>query len=128
MNLHIIDIGIILAFLAISVIAGQSWTMVFLWLCLVGFFAFSWPSPFWALPTQTLPPDAAAVSIGFINMCANIAGAIGSPVVGWMKDHEFSDAACLQFLAGCYILGGIIIAMLRIRAHKNGKVELGSKG
>lgn len=113
-------------FLAISVIAGQSWNLVFFWLCLVGFFAFSWPSPFWALPTQTLPPAAAAVAIGFINMCANIAGLIGSPIVGTMEKHGFSQAARLQFLAGCYVVGGIIIAMLRIRTSAKEKFDIGS--
>jgi ACS family tartrate transporter-like MFS transporter len=100
--------------LAMSVVPGQSWGLVFFWLCLMGFFAWSWPPPFWALPSQTLSAAAVAVSIGFINMCANIAGLFGNEIVGAMKSGGYSDRACLFFLAGCYIGGGVIIAQLRV--------------
>jgi hypothetical protein len=56
----------------------------------------------------------AAVSIGFINMCANLAGLIGNPIVGEMKKAGLDDRACLLFLAGCYVAGGMVIALLRI--------------
>jgi ACS family tartrate transporter-like MFS transporter len=97
-----------------SVVPGQPWPLVLTWLCLTGFFAFSWPSPFWVLPTLTLSASTSAVAIGFINMCANLAGALGSPVVGWMKDGGFDDRACLMFLAGCYLVGALLIASLRL--------------
>src|SRR6202011_5442226 len=92
-------------FLAASVMPNQSWAWVFAWLCLTGFFAYFWPPPFWVLPTLTL--SASAVAIGLINICANLAGLIGSPVVGWMKVHGYSDRTCLLWLAGCYVLGGL---------------------
>lgn len=101
-------------FLAASVLPGQPWGAVFFWLCLTQFFAFAWPSPFWVLPTLTLSSSAAAVSIGFINICANVAGLLGSPVVGEMKHAGFSERACLLFLAGCYVVGGAIVALLRV--------------
>jgi MFS transporter, ACS family, tartrate transporter len=101
-------------FLSLSVIPGQPWALVLLWLCLTGFFAFFWPSPFWVLPTLTLTASAAAVAIGVINMCANLAGFIGSPIVGEMKHAGMSDAACLLFLAVSYGIGGVFVAMLRV--------------
>jgi MFS transporter, ACS family, tartrate transporter len=103
-------------FLACSALPGQSWTAVFAWLCAAGFFAYFWPSPFWVLPTLTLSASAAAVSIGFINICANLAGLLGSPIVGKMKSSGFDDRACLVFFAACYAAGGIIVAMLRVPA------------
>jgi ACS family tartrate transporter-like MFS transporter len=60
-------------FLAGSTIPGQSSAAVIVWLCLTGFAATS-GSPVLTLPTLTLAESAAAVSIGFINVCANIAG------------------------------------------------------
>jgi hypothetical protein len=102
------------ACLTASVVPGQPWWAVFTWLCLTGFFAFSWCSPFWVLPTLTLSSSAAAVSIGFINMCANLAGLLGSPVVGGMKRAGYGDAACLLFLAFCYVGGGAVVAVLRV--------------
>ena len=101
-------------FLAGSTIPGQPFGLVMGWLCLTGLTAYFWPSPFWALPTLTLTASAAAVSIGFINMCANFAGYLGNHHIGWLKAHGFGDRACLLFLAGCYLLGGVVIAFMRL--------------
>lgn len=101
-------------FLAASALPGQPWGAVFLCLCLTEFFTFAWPPPFWVLPTLTLSSSAAAVSIGIINICANFAGLLGSPIVGEMKHAGYSERACLFFLAGCYVAGGLVIASLRV--------------
>lgn len=100
--------------LAGSAIPGQPFWLVMLWLCLTGFAAYFWPSPFWALPTMTLTASAAAVSIGFINMCANLAGYVGNHFTGWIKSHGAGDSACLLFLAACYLVGGIIVASIQL--------------
>jgi ACS family tartrate transporter-like MFS transporter len=102
-------------FLALSGVPGQPWGMVFAWLCLAGFFAHYWFTPFWVLPTLSLTSSVAAVSIGFINMSANLAGLVGSPVVGSMKTAGFGDRDCLLFLAVSYALGGVIIAIINIQ-------------
>jgi ACS family tartrate transporter-like MFS transporter len=101
-------------FLALSLLPGQSFAGVMMWLCLMGFCGTFWPSPFWVLPTLTLSASAAAVAIGIINICANLAGLIGPWLVGELRAHEFTDAACLIILACCYAGGGIFIAMLRV--------------
>ncbi len=84
-------------------------------LCLTGLVAHSWPSPFWALPTLTLTASAAAASIGLINIFANFAGYLGNHVFGWMKHHGFTDSTCMSFLAACYLLGGGIISLVRVK-------------
>src|SRR5581483_11791206 len=71
--------------LLLATLPGQSWGQVFAWFCLMGFFAVWWPTPFWVLPTQALSASAAAVSIGFINICANVAGILGNELVGWLR-------------------------------------------
>jgi ACS family tartrate transporter-like MFS transporter len=101
-------------FLAASLIPGQSWGGVFFWLSLTGFFASFWPPPFWVLPTQTLSASAAAVAIGFINICANVSGIIGPPTVGWMKDAHMDVRSCLLFSVAGYAAGAVLIAMLRV--------------
>jgi ACS family tartrate transporter-like MFS transporter len=103
--------------LAISLLPGQPWGWIFAWLCLTGFFAYFWPPPFWVLPTQVLSASAAAVAIGFINICANVAGIIGPPVVGWMKDASFGVRSCLLFSVACYAAGAVILAWLRVPAE-----------
>jgi ACS family tartrate transporter-like MFS transporter len=101
-------------FLVLSVVPGQSWALVFAWLCLAGFFAMFWFSPFWVLPTMTLTSSAAAVAIGTINMCGNVAGAIGSPVVGMIKDAGGGDQAAMIFVAICFAFGALFVALVRI--------------
>lgn len=101
--------------LAGSAIPGQSFPLVMSWLLLTGLCAYFWPSPFWALPTLTLTSSAAAVSIGLINMCANLAGYFGNHFTGWLRGHGASDSACLLFLACCYLLGGVLISFVRVR-------------
>jgi ACS family tartrate transporter-like MFS transporter len=101
-------------FLAGSTIPGQPVGLIMAWLCLTGFAAYFWPSPFWALPTLTLTASAAAVAIGFINMMANLAGYFGNKHVGWLKAHGYSDQVCLLFLAACYLVGAALVALVRI--------------
>ena len=100
-------------FLAGSVIPGQSLPLIMTWLCATGLSAYFWPAPFWALPTITLTSSAAAVAIGFINMCANLAGYLGNHVTGWLRGHHAGETTCLLFLSGCYLLGGIFVSLVR---------------
>ena len=103
--------------LAGSAISGQPFAVVMMWLCLTGFAAYFWPSPFWALPTLTLTASAAAVSIGFINMCANLAGWLGNYQMGWLRSHGYSERECLLFLASCYLLGAFFTSFVRIQPN-----------
>ncbi|HXJ58743.1 MAG TPA: MFS transporter [Verrucomicrobiae bacterium] len=101
-------------FLALSTIPGQSFGLVLFWLCLTAFSGYFWPTPFWALPTLTLTAASAAVSIGFINMWANLAGFLGNYEMGWLRKSGFSERACLLALAGCYVVGGLLVAGIRV--------------
>ncbi len=101
--------------LAGSAMPGQSFPVVMTWLCLTGLAAYFWPSPFWALPTLTLTASAAAVSIGLINMCANLAGYLGNHVTGWLRTHNATESTCLFFLAGCYLVGGIFVSFVSVQ-------------
>jgi hypothetical protein len=44
-----------------------------------------------------------------------VAGLIGSPTVGHLKASGWSDAGCMLFGSGCYVVGGVIIALLRVK-------------
>ncbi len=101
-------------FLTITMIPGQPWFVVFIELCITGFFAMFWFSPFWVLPTMTLTASAAAVAIGTINMFGNVAGAIGNPVVGWIKDAGYGDQAAMGFVAITFTLGAVLVALVRL--------------
>lgn len=99
-------------FLAVSAVPGQPFWLVMIWLCLTGLTAYSWPPPFWALPTQTLTASAAATAIGLINIFANIAGYLGNHVFGILKANGASDSACLFALASCYAAGAVVVSQV----------------
>jgi ACS family tartrate transporter-like MFS transporter len=101
-------------FLTLSAASGTSFGFAMTSLCLTGLVAYSWPPPFWALPTLTLTASAAAASIGFINIFANLAGYLGNHIIGWMRHRGATDSACLFFLAGCYLVGGLIVSFVRV--------------
>jgi ACS family tartrate transporter-like MFS transporter len=102
-------------FLAGSALTGQPFFVVMTWLCLTGFAAYFWPSPFWSLPTLTLTASAAAVSIGFINMSANLAGWLGNYAMGWLKTRGYTESALLFLLAACYLLGGVLVSFVKVQ-------------
>lgn len=110
-------------FLTLAAVPGLPWAAVFSCLCVAGFFANFWYSPFWVLPTQALTASAAAVSIGFINMWANSAGAIGSPVVGVIKDAGGGDRAAMLFVAATFATGGVIVGLMRVRRPGRAEME-----
>jgi ACS family tartrate transporter-like MFS transporter len=102
------------AFLALSVLPGLPWPAVFACLCIAGFFANFWYTPFWVLPTLSLTLSAAAVAIAVINMCANLAGYAGSHIIGEMRDAGLGDRACLLFLACSFAIGAVFVSMVRV--------------
>lgn len=101
-------------FLAASAIPGQPFWLVMIWLCLTGLVAYSWPPPFWALPTMTLTASAAATAIGLINIFANLAGYLGNHLFGLLKQNGVTDSTCLFLLALCYLLGAAIVAQVTV--------------
>lgn len=109
--------------LAGSAIPGQPFFLVMSWLFLTGLVAYFWPSPFWALPTLTLTASAAAVSIGFINMCANLAGYFGNHFTGWLRSHNAGESACLLFLAACYLMGGVFVSFVNVRPNPDAPAQ-----
>jgi len=110
------QVAAFLFFLA-SAIPGQPIWLVLVWLALTSFSTYFWPPPFWALPTLTLTASTAAVSIGFINMLANLAGYLGNHTVGWLKGHGFGDLNCRIFLGSCYLIGAVFVALVRVPAR-----------
>jgi ACS family tartrate transporter-like MFS transporter len=101
-------------FLTAMAAGGQPWGAVVAWLCVVQFFAFFWPSPFWVLPTLTLSTTAAAVAIAFINICASVAGQVGPAIFGEMQARGYDYRACLLVAAGWFVLGGCIVTFIRV--------------
>jgi hypothetical protein len=47
-------------------------------------------------------------------MLANLAGYLGNHNIGWLKAHGYSDRVCLLFLAGCYLMGAVLVSFVRV--------------
>ena len=101
-------------FLLCSTIPGQPFSLTMAWLCLTALAGYFWISPFWTLPTLSLNASAAAVAIGLINMAANFAGYVGNHVTGWLRSHDYSESACLRFIAVCLVVGGVFVSRVRV--------------
>ena len=110
----VIGMGATAILLMASAIPGQPFWLVMSWLCLTALAAFFWSSPFWSLPTLTLTGSAAAVSIGLINVCANLAGYFGNRIMGLLRERGFSENACLMYLAICYFIGSVFVSFVKL--------------
>ena len=86
------------------------------WLFLTGLVVTAWSPPFWALPTITLTASAAAASIAFINIFANLAGYLGNHLYGILRARGMHDNTGLLCLAGCYLLGAAIVSRVHVPA------------
>jgi ACS family tartrate transporter-like MFS transporter len=92
---------------------GTKWlTITFFTLAMIGMKAYL--PAFWALPSLFLTESAAAASIGLINSCGNLGGAVGPSVVGAVKQATGSYRYGLWFLSVSVILSALIIAGLGI--------------
>ena len=67
---------------------------------------------FWSLPTAFLGGAAAAAGIALINSVANLAGFVSPYFIGWVKDQTQSTSSALYVLAGCLVLGALIVVTM----------------
>jgi MFS transporter, ACS family, tartrate transporter len=74
---------------------------------------YSFPSPFWALPTVFLSGPAAAASIALINSIGNLGGFLGPYVIGYLSDLTGGFTAGLLYLVGAGFFGGLLVLSLR---------------
>jgi ACS family tartrate transporter-like MFS transporter len=73
---------------------------------------------FWTLPSMFLTSTAAAGSIGFINSFGNLGGGgIGTPLMGYLKEHTGSYVTGLIVLAASMMVAALIIFFLGL-GHK----------
>ncbi len=107
----VIPLAVIVAGLgAASVTADPVIKMAFL--CLAGFGFFAVLPVFWTLPTSFLSGTAAAAGIAAVNSIGNLGGYFGPQIFGLLRDRSGGDLAGLVFLAGCALVGIVIVLVL----------------
>ena len=96
-------------------------------LCFAQIGVSSVPPMFWPLPASFLTGASAAAGIAAINSLGNLSGFAGPYAMGYLKDTTGSFTAGLLLLAGCALLGSIVVLRLRIdvkREQLTGNVAL----
>ena len=67
---------------------------------------------FWTLPTAFLTGTAAAGGIALVNSIGNLGGFVGPYLLGWLKEATGAPGAGLLMLAACYVMAGVVTALL----------------
>ncbi len=100
--------------LSLSIAAGNHLVLAIGAFCLATMALYSFPSPFWALPTIFLSGPAAAASIALINATGNLGGFAGPYMIGYLADLTGGYTAGLMYLVTCGLLGSVLVLSLRI--------------
>ena len=74
---------------------------------------YSFPSPFWVLPTIFLSGPSAAASIALINSAGNLGGFAGPYAIGYLADKTGSYTGGLLYLVASGLVGSALVLSLR---------------
>jgi ACS family tartrate transporter-like MFS transporter len=100
--------------LSLSIAAGNNIVLAIAAFSMATMALYSFPSPFWALPTIFLSGPAAAASIALINATGNLGGFAGPYLIGYLADLTGGYTAGLLYLVACGLTGSALILSLRV--------------
>jgi ACS family tartrate transporter-like MFS transporter len=113
--LPILIVGVALLF---SIWAGNHLVLAITAFSAATMALYSFPSPFWALPTIFLGGPAAAASIALINSVGNLGGFLGPYAIGFLTDLTGGYDAGVYYLVATGIFGGLLVLSLRSARDK----------
>jgi len=85
--------------------------LAYVLICLVGAGIYGMMGPFWAIPTETLPPRLAGPTMGLVNAFGNLGGYFGPLAVGYLKQRTGNFHSAFLVL-GAVMLAGAGLALL----------------
>jgi ACS family tartrate transporter-like MFS transporter len=100
--------------LSLSIAAGNNIVLAIAAFSMATMALYSFPSPFWALPTIFLTGPAAAASIALINATGNLGGFAGPYLIGYLADLTGGYTAGLLYLVACGLAGSALVLSLRV--------------
>ncbi len=100
--------------LSLSIAAGNHLVLAMAAFSMATMALYSFPSPFWALPTIFLSGPAAAASIALINATGNLGGFAGPYLIGYLADLTGGYTAGLLYLVFCGLAGSALILSLKV--------------
>ena len=99
--------------LAMSIAAGNHLVLAIAAFSISTMALYSFPSPFWTLPTILLSGPAAAASIALINSTGNLGGFVGPYLIGYLADKTGGYTAGIVYLIACGLVGSALVLSLR---------------
>ncbi len=99
--------------LALSIAAGTNLGLAIASFSIATMALYSFPSPFWTLPTIFLSGQAAAASIALINATGNLGGFVGPYLIGYLADRTGGYTAGILYLVVCGLIGSALVLALR---------------
>ena len=91
---------------AAAALQGSYWSIAGLSLAMVGLYAGN--AHLFPIPSMFLIGAAAASGIAWVNSLGILAGAVVTPVIGWIKDSTGSFEGGLYFLAALSVMGALV--------------------
>lgn len=92
---------------------SHSLLLSFAFIVLTGASAFGPMGPFWAIPTETLPPRVSGSVMGIVNAVANLGGFFAPLMVGYLNRATGNFLAGFVFLGALTAAGGGLALLLR---------------
>jgi ACS family tartrate transporter-like MFS transporter len=99
--------------LSLSIAAGNHLALAIAAFSAATMALYSFPSPFWSLPTIFLTGPAAAASIALINATGNLGGFAGPYMIGYLADLTGGYTAGILYLVASGFIGAILVLSLR---------------
>jgi MFS family permease len=100
------------ASLILSVCYQQDFWLSYALMCLAIPGPFAAIAPFYAIPSETLPRAAMALTIGLVNAFGNLGGFAGPYLVGWLKNESHSLALPFNLLGAGMLLNAALAFLL----------------
>ena len=100
--------------LSLSIAAGNHLALAIAAFSAATLALYSFPSPFWALPTIFLSGPTAAASIALINATGNLGGFAGPYLIGYLADLTGGYTAGILYLVACGLIGSALVLSLRV--------------
>lgn len=98
--------------LAVATMSYSLW-LSFAFIVLSGVSAFGPMGPFWAIPTETLPPRVSGSVMGMVNALGNLGGFVAPLIVGYLNRTTGNFLAGFAFLGALTMTGGGLALFLK---------------
>jgi sugar phosphate permease len=85
----------------------------FVCICLVGAGSYGGHGPFWAIPSETLPPAVCGSAMGLINAIGNLGGYFGPLAVGEIRKYTGNFVYAFGSLGVALLAGSLFCRLLR---------------